>query len=164
MRYVGSSLKREGDLDFDIRFDEEDFYGDLKASDISKTETPGNDQKNLIECIYRFDKFWYVIYEHETIKDSETLNYEATRARNRYIRSVDPTYDKDELSYHERMKSKVRFVKMSIVELNRINFREVLTDFHQGHQPDGSPRALKFNINKKVLDNDNFVVFRYTYK
>lgn len=164
MRYVGSSLKREGDLDFDIRFDEANFYGDLKASDITKKETPGNDQKNLIECIYQFDRFWYVIYEHETIKDSEALNFQATRERNRYIKSVDPSYDKDELSYHERMKSKVRFVKMSIVELNRINFREALTDFHQGHQPDGSDRALKFNINKKVLENDNFVVFRYTYQ
>lgn len=164
MRYVGSSLKREGDLDFDIRFDEADFYGDLKASDVSKRETPGNDQQNLTECIYRYDKFWYVIYEHETIKDSEQLNYEATRARNRYIKSVDPTYEKDELSYHERMKSQVKFVKMSIIELNRINFREALTDFHQGRQPDGKARALKFNINKKVLENDNFVVFRYTYK
>lgn len=163
MRYVGSSLKREGDLDFDIRFDEEDFYGDLKASDIKKNDTPGNDQHNLIECIYRFDKFWYVIYEHETIKDSEQLNYEATRARNRYIKSVDPSYDKDELSYCSRMKSEVKFVKMSIVELNRINFREALTDFHQGRQPDGSARALKFNINKEVLKNDNFVVFRYNY-
>lgn len=164
MRYVGSSLKREGDLDFDIRFDEDNFYGDLKASDITKRETPGNDQKNLIECIYQYDKFWYVIYEHETIKDSEVLNYEATRERNRYIKSVDPSYDKGELSYHERMKNKVKFVKMSIVELNRINFREALTDFHQGHQPDGSARALKFNINKKVLENDNFVVFRYIYQ
>ena len=36
MRYVGSSQKRKGDLDFDIRFDEDDFYGDLKASDIKK--------------------------------------------------------------------------------------------------------------------------------
>lgn len=164
MRYVGSSLKREGDLDFDIRFEEANFYGDLKASDITKNETPGNDQKNLIECIYQFDKFWYVIYEHETIKDSEALNYEATRGRNRYIKSVDPSYEKDELSYHERMKSKVKFVKMSIVELNRINFREALTDFHQGRQPNGSARALKFNINKKVLENDNFVVFRYIYQ
>ena len=163
MRYVGSSLKREGDLDFDIRFEEADFYGDLKASDISKRETPGNDQKNLIECIYRFDKFWYVIYEHETVKDSAQLGYEATRERNKYIKSIDSSYHNDELSYHNRMKSQVKFVKMSIIELNRVNFRDALTDFHQGKQPDGSSRALKFNINKKVLENDNFVVFRYTY-
>lgn len=164
IRYVGSSLKRNEDLDFDLRFDEENFYGDLKASDIKKKETPGNDQENLMECIYQFGRFWYVIYEHETVKDSEETHYEATKGRNQYIRSVDPSYRKDEMSYHTRMKNKVRFVKMSIIELNRINYKEALTDFNQGHQPDGKDRKPKFNINKKVLENDNFVVFRYTYK
>ena len=164
MRYVGSSLKREGELDFDIRFDEKDFYGDLKASDIKKKETPGNDQKNLMECIYHYDRFWYVIYEHETRKDSAETGYEATKARNRYIKSVDSTYDKDEMSYCSRMKNAVRFMKMSIVELNRVNFREALTDFNQGHQPGGEARKPKFNINKKVLENDNFVVYRYRYQ
>ena len=163
MRYVGRSLKIDCDLDFDIRFDEDDFYGDLKASDVKKHVTPGNDQENLIECIYQFDKFWYVIYEHETIKDSD-VGYEATKGRNNYIKSVNPTYYKGEMSYHGRMKNSVKFVKMSIVELNRINFREALTVFNQGHQPDGSARKPKFNINKNVLENDNFVVFRYTYK
>lgn len=164
MRYVGSSLKHEGDLDFDIRFDEDDFYGDLKASDISKKETPANDQANFIECIYGHEKFWYVIYEHETIKDSAETDYEATKGRNHYIKSVDASYDKDEMSYHKRMKNAVRFVRMSIVELNRVNFREALIVFNQGRQADGSARNPKFNINKSVLENDNFVVFRYTYK
>lgn len=163
MRYVGSSLKREGDLDFDVRFEDENFYGDLKASDIKKSETPGNDKENLVECIYQFDKFWYIIYEHETIKDSASNGYEATKGRNGYIRSVDSDYDKDEMSYSTRMKSEVKFMRMSIIELNRINFREALIDFHQGRQPDGKARKPKFNINKKVLENDNFVVFRYTY-
>lgn len=163
MRYVGSSLKREGDLDFDIRFDEEDFYGDLKASDISKDETPANDQENFIECIYNHEKFWYIVYEHETLKDSEVTGYEATKGRNHYIKSVDPSYNKDEMSYSKRMKNSVKFVKMSIIELNRVNFRKALMDFNQGRQADGSARKPKFNINKKVLENDNFVVFRYTY-
>ncbi|MGN0036187.1 MAG: hypothetical protein ACI36X_03080 [Bacteroidaceae bacterium] len=162
MRYIGSSMKHEGELDFDIRFEEENFYGDLKASDIAQQATPGNDQENLIECIYHFDRFWYVIYEHETIKDSDK-GYEATKARNRYIKNVDPSYEKDEMSYHKRMKNAVKFIKMSIIELNRVNYREALTDFKQGHQPDGSARKPKFNINKKVLENDNLVVFRYTY-
>lgn len=164
MRYVGSSLKKEDDLDFDIHFEEDNFYGDLKASDINKKETPANDQKNLIECIYKFDKFWYVIYEHETLKDSEATGYEATIGRNKYIKSVDSSYDKDEMSYHSRMKNSVKFVKMSIIELNRVNFRGALTDFNQGHQPSGNARNPKFNINKKVLENDNFVVFRFVYK
>lgn len=164
MRYVGCSNKGTEDFDFDIRFEESDFYGDLKASDISKTETPGNDQNSLIECIYRYKKFWYVVYEHETRKDSEITGYEATKARNRYIKSVDPTYDKDEMSYHRRMKHSVKFVKMTIIELNMVNYSEALKVFNQGHQPDGKPRAPKFNINKKTLENDNFVVFRYSYK
>lgn len=163
IRYVGSSQKREGELDFDIRFEEEDFYGDLKASDITKKEAPGNDKESLIDCIYRYDKFWYVIYEHETVKDSESTDYEATKGRNRYIKSIDSSYDKNDMSYHQRMKNSVKFVKMSIVELNRVNYREALTDFNQGHQSDGKARNPKFNIDKKVLDNDNFVVFRYTY-
>ena len=67
------------------------------------------------------------------------------------------------MSYHERMKNSVKFMKMSIIELNRINFREALTDFNQGRQQGGNARNPKFNINKKVLENDNFVVFRYIY-
>lgn len=163
MRYIGCSNKHEGDLDFDIRFEESDFYGDLKASDIKKNETPGNDQENLVECIYRYNKFWYVIYEHETKKDSD-YGYEATKARNHYIKSVDPSYDKDEMSYHSRMKHSVKFMRMTIIELNKANFRDALKTFNQGKQPDGSARAPKFNINKKTLENDNYVVFRYSYK
>lgn len=162
MRYVGNQMKHEGDLDFDVRFEDENFYGDLKASDVRQKETPGNDQKNLLECIYLHDRFWYIIYEHETLKDSEETGYEATKARNRYIRSVDASYTKDDMSYHSRMKNSVRFVKMTIVELNRVNFRDALTVFNQGHQPDGSARNPKFLIDKKVLENDNYVVFRYT--
>ncbi|MGM9767352.1 MAG: hypothetical protein ACI3Z0_02660 [Candidatus Cryptobacteroides sp.] len=162
MRYIGSSNKRKDELDFDIRFDRDNFYGDLKASDLNQKETPGNDQESLIECIYQYDRFWYVVYEHETIKDSEA-GYEATKARNHFIKSVDPSYNKDEMSYASRMKNSVKFVKMSIIELNRINYREALTVFNQGHQPDGKARKHKFNINKKVLENDNYVVFRYAY-
>lgn len=163
MRYVGSSNKGDGNLDFDIRFEQDDFYGDLKASDVSKNETPGNDQRNFVECIYRYDKFWYVIYEHETVKDSSEPGYHATIDRNRFIKSVDPKYNKDEMSYSSRMKKRVRFVKMTILELNRVNFRKALTDFLQGKQPSGEARNPKFNINKSTLKDDNFVVFRYSY-
>lgn len=120
----------------------------MKASDISKKETPGNDQRTLVECIYRYNKFWYVIYEHETQKDSDN-NYEATKARNKYIKSVDPAYDKDEMSYSSRMKHSVKFTKMTIIELNRVNYRDALKDFNQGRQADGNVRTPKFNINKK---------------
>lgn len=68
------------------------------------------------------------------------------------------------MSYHSRMKHSVKFMRMTIIELNKANFRDALKTFNQGKQPDGSARAPKFNINKKTLENDNYVVFRYSYK
>lgn len=163
MKYVGTDNKahKEGTFDFDIWFDRDQFYGDLKASDITKTSTPGNDQEAFVECINKHDRFWYVIYEHETIKDDEK-NYQATIERNQYIRSVVPNYEKDDMSYHKRMKNSVRFMKMTILELNNVTFRDVLSDFNQGRQPDGKSRQKKFLIRKK--DMDKYVVYRYTYK
>lgn len=159
--YVGSSHKRQGELDFDLWFDEYKFYGDLKASDITKNEAPGNDQKNFIECINRYDRFWYVIYEHNTIKDSKENNYEATRFRTKYIRSKNEWPKNkiwDELSYHSRMKNSVQFIKMYIIELNRINFREALNEFNQGKQLSGDKRKPKFKITKNNIEN--FLVFK----
>ena len=163
MRYVGTEnkAKKEGTFDFDIFFPKDNFYGDLKASDIEHRDAPGNDQGAFVECINMHDRFWYVIYEHETKKDIDCGSV-ATIARNQFIRSVKPDYEKDDMSYHERMKNSVRFVKMSILELNRINFRSVLSDFNQGKQPDGKARAKKFIIKKK--DMDQYVVYRYNYE
>ncbi len=155
--YTGLSNKSKQNcvFDFDIWFKNAQFYGDLKASDITAKKAPGNDQTTFIECINRFGKFWYVIYEHETKKDSEATNYQEVRAYNRYMKK------NDELSYKQRLKTDVKFMKMTILELNRINFREALSEFNQGHQPDGSARNPKFMIKKK--DIDRFVVFRYNY-
>ncbi len=155
--YTGQSNKSKSDdvFDFDVWFKKSQFYGDLKASDINAKEAPGNDQTAFIECINMFGKFWYIIYEHETKKDSENNDYKEVRAYNRYMK-------KDELSYATRLKTGVKFMKMTILELNRINYREALTEFNQGHQPDGAKRNPKFMIKKK--DIDRFVVFRYNYQ
>jgi len=136
----------------------------LKASDITKKETPGNDQTNFIECINKYDRFWYVIYEHDTIKDSEENNYEATRFRTNYIKDNNEWPKNkpwDELSYYKRMKNSVKFIKMYIIELNRINFREVLNDFNQGRQPNGGARKPKFKITKNNIEN--FIVFQQDF-
>ncbi len=162
--YVGSSHKKEGDLDFDLWFGEDNFYGDLKASDITKKEAPGNDQQNFIECINKYDKFWYIIYEHNTVKDSAENNYEATRFRANYLKRKNEWPKNklfDELSYCKRMKNSVKFVKMYIIELNRINFRDVLSDFNQGKQPNGDPRKPKFKIPKNNIDN--FIVYEQEF-
>lgn len=162
--YVGSSHKKVGDLDFDLWFDDNNFYGDLKASDIKRNEAPGNDKKNFIDCINKYGRFWYIIYEHDTIKDSEHNNYEATRFRTNYIKNNNEWSSKkkfDELSYYKRMKNSIKFVKMYIIELNRINFRNVLSDFNQGRQSNGDLRKPKFKISKNNIDN--FIVYEQEF-
>lgn len=162
--YVGSSNKKEGDLDFDLWFDKETFFGDLKASDNTKKEAPGNDQESFINCLNKYDKFWYIIYEHDTIKDSKENDYEATRFRANYIKENNewPKRKKfDELSYYSRMKHSIKFTKMYIIELNKINFREILSTFNQGKQPNGDTRKPKFKILKRNIDN--FLVYEQDF-
>lgn len=161
--YVGSTHKghKEGIYDFDLWFGKSKFYGDLKASDIAEKVAIGNDQQTFIECIDHYGKFWYVIYEHITRKDSAETLFQATKERDEFIRSIGlPVSEHSE--NHRYIKHSVNFVRMSIFELNNINFRDALTEFNQGKQPDGSPRKKKFSIKKK--EADNFVVYRYTYK
>lgn len=154
--------KGQEDLDFDLKFSSgsELFFGDLKASDVCKNESPGNDKTNLLEALKSGGKFWYVIFEHETEKDSEP--YVATRNYN----SLKLEHGKwpagkeySPLSYSSRMKKRVRFIKMQVLELNEANYAHALTDFSQGRQPDGKPRKTKFMIKKK--DIENFVIFSY---
>ena len=155
--YVGNSGKKQGALDFDLYFPYQKFYGDLKASDEAQKVSPGNDQMSLMEAINKFDRFWYVIYEHETVKDKE-CGGEVCKFRYELIllndgRAKSPT------SYLNRMKNKVNFKRMMILELNRANCGSLLVAFNQGRQPDGGARAPKFLINKRNVEN--YQVFHF---
>lgn len=155
MLYIGNK-KDHAMLDFDLLFPSEHYYGDLKASDILHSEAPGNDQESVLNAINQYGRLWYVIYEHETIKDSEHNN-EMAKERMNLIGT--PYVDGERISYASRMKHSVKFKRMRIYELNRINMNEALTAFNQGHQPDGSARRPKFLINKQNIDN--CIVFSY---
>lgn len=155
LMYIGNK-KDNTLLDFDLLFKNQNFYGDLKSSDIEKNETPGNDQENVLEAISSFGKLWYIIYEHETIKDIDR-NSEMAIARMELLGI--PYKSGEKISYQSRMKHSVNFKRMKIFELNRINMNETLKQFNQGHQPNGEKRAPKFSINKKNIDN--FVIFSY---
>lgn len=63
-------------------------------------------------------------------------------------------------SYKQRFKAGVAFVRMKILEVNNVNKDVILSEFNQGHQPDGSDRNPKFLIKKK--DIDNFLVYSET--
>ena len=155
MMYMGN-LKDSRLLDFDLFFPQDNYYGDLKASDIQKKEAPGNDQESVLEAIMKHGKLWYVIYEHETVKDTERNNEMAIARMNLIGNTYTPG---DKISYAVRMKHSVKFRRMKIFELNRVNMNEALSAFNQGHQPDGSARKPKFLINKQNIDN--CIVFSY---
>lgn len=135
-------------------------YGDLKASTIARHESPGNDADNLVQCVSRYGRFWYVIYEHETTYGRHHED-RATIAWNEWKRTVGfrrAGRDFDPLSYASRFKQSVRFVQMMVLEVNRANFEVVLGEFHQGQQVDGTQRALKVMIKKRNIDN--FLIYR----
>ena len=155
--YQGNEGKKKGNLDFDLLFPIHKFYGDLKASDIAKKESPGNDKDSILTAIDRCDRFWYVIYEHDTVKDKDCGN-EVTKFRYDFLLRLDGSA-KSPLSYASRMKNKVNFRRMMILELNRANCGDLLSTFHQGHQPDGGARAEKVLISKRNVEN--YQVFHY---
>lgn len=159
MIYIGNIKdKNQKLLDFDLFFPQASYYGDLKASDIDKKEAPGNDQENVLEAVNRYEKLWYVIYEHKTEKDTKHNNEMAIRRMNLIGESYRVG---DKISYAVKMKHSVDFLQMKIFELNRINLNETLSAFNQGHQPNGDKRKPKFLINKKNIDN--FIVFSYKF-
>ena len=155
MMYIGNR-KTSDLLDFDLVYKEENFYGDLKASDIMKNDAPGNDQESVLEALAKYGRIWYIIYEHETIKDTDR-NSEMAKTRMELIGN--PYKEGDKISYQNKMKHSVNFKRMKIFELNRVNMHETLKAFNQGRQPSGEARAPKFSINKKNIDN--FIVFSY---
>ncbi|GAA3670125.1 hypothetical protein GCM10022237_32410 [Nocardioides ginsengisoli] len=157
-------VKHDGAFDYDLVFkngDTLEYYGDLKASDVTKHESPGNDAEDIKRCVAEYGRFWYVIYEHLTHHARDNGD-RATIAWNEWKRSVGYRGRKpyDPLSYANRFKESVRFVKMMILEVNEANFHVVLGDFAQGKQPGGASRALKVMINKRNIDN--FLIYSET--
>jgi len=156
MLYTGNKKKEE--FDFDLYFGTLHFFGDLKASDISRKEAPGNDQINTINEIMKNGKLWYIIYEHETIKDKDHKN---EMAINRMKLCNSNFKEGDHVSYKTRMKHSVNFKKMYILELNLINMHSILSDFNQGHNsgPYMKQRLTKFLISKNNINNS--IIFSY---
>jgi len=144
----------------DLYFTDEGCYGDLKASDINQKETPANDKETVDNAILRDGRLWYIIYQHQTIKDKD-CDYEATRFRTHYIHDKGEWSKKkpfNELSYHNRMKNRVKFENMLVLEINSANIKHVLTVFKQGKQATGEKRKVKYKISKKSMEN--FVIYR----
>lgn len=156
--------KRKTEYDYDLRLlrnGRTEHFGDLKASNITVKDSPGNDAGRFFQCLKEYGRFWYVIYEHETWhgRDNENIS---TIAWNDFRRSVGHVGHKkgmyDSLSYAGRFKEAVRFVRVKVLEVNNANADIVLKEFQKNfRQPDGSLRRPKVSINKK--DIDNFLIY-----
>lgn len=155
--------KKASDLDFDLWFPDHKFYGDLKASDEIKSEAPGNDQENLIRAINKYDRFWYAIFEHETVKDSDSQQ-KFVDDRIAFIITKDGIAPaKSEKKKHRDLKNRVFFNRMLILEINRFNYQNMLKVFNQGKQPDGKPRKKKFLVRKHLpVELENFQILHYS--
>lgn len=157
--------KRKGEFDYDLRFLHDgvlQHYGDLKASNVTLSDSPGNDAEDFFACLKQTGRFWYVIFEHETWHARNNANI-ATIAWNdwrRFVGHVSRSKTYDPLSYAGRYKEAVRYVRVKILEVNQANAHIVLGDFQKDfkqYQGKGNPRRGKVMIRKK--DIDNFLIY-----
>ena len=162
MEYINNKDSDSRVLDFDLFFSKARFYGDLKSSNIEKKDTMLNDKGNVVYELEHFKKLWYIIYEHETIKDKDIEGHPYTAKRLQVIREVDPTYKLGhDDTYLSRLKAKVKYKKMFVVEINNVNYRSLLEEMTSNfHLPDGvTTREPKFKLTKSNIQN----AIIYTY-
>lgn len=149
-------------FDFDLKFLSPVFFGDLKSSSIDQLSTMLNDAKHVKDELELYGKLRYLVYEHETIKDKDLEGYPFTKKRLEIIRLFEPDYKKGEdSSYRDRLKAKVKYKKMFIVEINNINFLSLLEEGSKGfHQPNGDLRNVKFKFTKTNIENA--IIYSYS--
>ena len=145
--------KKTCELDLDLKFS--DFWGDVKTSNVYRTEAPLNDQEAVKTAVNECGKFWVVLFGIQTCDSPKKSNdFRELEKWNLWKRDVG--YDNGKSfkihSYASRFKPYVEYVDMKILEINKINMNYVLHDFNQGHQPDGSHRKPKYKINKKEME------------
>ncbi|BAW18446.1 hypothetical protein MBVG596_0857 [Mycoplasmopsis bovigenitalium] len=144
--------KNHDNLDFDFFFEDEQFFADVKSSDINETKTIGNDLENVKRALEKYKKFWYIIFEHKTVKDYKLPE------EFKLVKEWNKLKNKEKLnSYEKKLKNSVTYENVLIVEYTLDNFEANHDIYNQGHQPDGSKRKPKILINKK---NENIIIFK----
>lgn len=138
--------KKDGGIDLDLFFPTIESYGDLKAHSEESRGIQGNDWNTIFGIISGQDEkshIYYIVCEHSTEKDS-LYDYEVTKFWNTTLKKSDI------MSYSSRMKNNVRLKRMYILDINYSN-KEYLTQFRQGINSDGKPRAPKIMIEQDNL-------------
>ncbi|TQC51282.1 hypothetical protein E1I18_03405 [Mycoplasmopsis mucosicanis] len=154
IKYLGDERinKNKKNLDFDLFFEQKMFFADIKSSDINEKWSLGNDKEHLMNAIEKYKRFWYIIFEHKTIKDKDLpVNQRLVYEWNKLKKS-----DKED-SYWKKLKNTVEYKNVIVVELNNHNFEKNIQLFKQGKQPDGSKRKVKVSIDKS---NKQIVIYK----
>lgn len=146
-------------LDFDLLLPKLNIYGDLKASSTDTKEVACNDKKSMEDAVELFGRIWYVIYEHDTEKDTKENHYSEVMKVNQLKNELVGKELKDLLSYKTRMKIAVNFKKMYIVELNKANISHITEVFKQGKNSNGHKREDKLKFKKSLIDN--YIIYQY---
>ena len=129
------------------------YYGDLKAHSNESSAILGNDKNNVQTAIHLHNKIWYIVFNHNTEKDSEN-NFEVTKFWNEQQKKSDL------MSYSIKMKNNILFTDFKILEINKYN-QQYLSDFNQGKNTNGLPRETKIKIDKKNINN--FLIYNSTF-
>lgn len=148
--------KKKGELDLDLYFPELKTYGDLKAHTIGDAIL-GNSYDTLDKAL-QIGPLYYVICEHNTIKDVE-FQYQTLHYWHNYIREASKR-DHDIERLKGRMKGQVILVDFVILQIDKYNYK-YLSSFQEGFaNSNGVPRNKKFEINEN--DISNFIVYKQT--
>lgn len=146
------SNKKGGDIDLDLNFNNK-YFGDLKTHSNHSTAILGNDRININNALKRHSKIWYIVFNHDTQKDSERA-FEVTRFWNKSQQK------EDLMSYSTKMKNNITFSDLKILEINSYNI-QYLSEFRQGKNSNGLPRNSKIKINK--TDLSNFLIYHSVF-
>lgn len=146
------SSKKQGDLDFDLKFSmAKNFYGDVKSDNIKKS-VQGNKKSNIDILVKdKNGRLWYVVFEFTPEKDTDHEN-ETTIWWNKAL-NADKTVrkkPKDLLTYKERMKYAIHLNNLSVYEINQFSFK-YLKVFYVS-PCDGKPREPKYQIPNKMKE------------
>ncbi|MCR5614255.1 hypothetical protein [Treponema sp.] len=146
------SSKKQGDLDFDLKFTMADnFYGDVKSDNIKKS-VQGNKKSNIDILVKdKNGRLWYVVFEFTPEKDSEhenitTIWWNNALNADKSVRKK----PKDLLTYKERMKYAIHLNNLSVYEINQFAFK-YLKVFYVS-PCDGKPREPKYQIPNKMKE------------
>lgn len=147
--------KKQNEYDFDLDFVKSKYLGDLKTHSIDSNAILGNDKMKFCEVLERDGKLWYIVFNLKYRKD---IDFGCMVSRFWNMKQNELLNKKKFIdSYCKRMKKDGKLLSMHILEFNQFN-KKYISNFDQGHQPNGEKRNPKIKINNGNIDN--FIIFR----